>query len=173
MHVAHASACGINRNLEINQPTLWSYFKEIANYIGEDVGMASINFRLVELLWLYDHHPYFLTFCRPAIPTSLNIWRMFLLSLVDILILWSTLMSTWVNEKLKNASSKELMVFMKNLNSSSVSLILNPAELFIKRQLHIYLDLLHLVNQTKVNAQQADQKKYHDQHGRNRQFKVG
>ena len=49
----------------------------------------------------------------------------------------------------------------------------SPAELFVKRQLRTHLDLLHPANQTKVNAQQANQKKYHDQHSRHRQFEVG
>lgn len=49
----------------------------------------------------------------------------------------------------------------------------SPAELFVKRRLHTHLDLLHPMNQTKVNAQQADQKRYHDQHSRHRQFDVG
>ena len=47
-----------------------------------------------------------------------------------------------------------------------------PAELFVKCQLHTRLDLLHPVNQTKVNAQQAVQKDYYDQHSRYRQFET-
>ena len=38
------------------------------------------------------------------------------------------------------------------------------AELFVKRWLRTRLELLHPMTQTKVNAQQANQKEYHNQH---------
>ena len=112
MYVAHASMISIDRHLEINKQTLnlvprpipsfsmlsacnieklgerawgWGYFKGVAKLHQEDVGIASVNFWLVELLWLYNHHhPCFVTFCRPVIPKS---WRMFLLSLLQTVLL--------------------------------------------------------------------------------------
>lgn len=49
----------------------------------------------------------------------------------------------------------------------------SPAELFMKRRLHTRLDLLHPLDQTRVNAKQADQKRFHDKKSRNCQFQVG
>ena len=50
---------------------------------------------------------------------------------------------------------------------------MSPAELLMKRPLRSRLDLLRPSVKQRVQAKQADQKRYHDAHSKDRQFEVG
>ena len=58
-------------------------------------------------------------------------------------------------------------------NTPSSTTGVSPAELFMKRPLRSRLDLLRPAVKSRVQAKQADQKRYHDVHSKGRQFDIG
>ena len=50
---------------------------------------------------------------------------------------------------------------------------MSPTELFLKRPLKTRLDLLHPSVERKVLQNQANQKKHHDAHSKDRSFDIG
>ena len=66
--------------------------------------------------------------------------------------------------------SKFLLTY-RNTPSSTTGV--SPAELFMKRPLRSRLDLLRPAVKSRVQAKQADQKRYHDVHSKVRQFDIG
>ena len=70
-----------------------------------------------------------------------------------------------------NVKLSRFLLTYRNTPSSTTGV--SPAELFMKRPLRSRLDLLRPAVKSRVQAKQADQKRYHDVHSKVRQFDIG